>query len=251
MMPPRKQQTRKHHPRFCSGWIRICGCIAVLLLVFIFIGINLSLLFQWNVIDTLSTSSIGTASGQLFHQVVTLTAATVASESTNYDKDDHPMHRLPNQKSILEKNVLETLIHDAGLTQQEIYTYLLQQSNSTTTVETTNEQEQRDTIERILPSRKTITELYGADSPVILGLETCAAFRDTIPAVQRMLGPAGIFSTGTNLLTHLLKRNCYIPERLQYYSNENRTVTKEQLGMRWQVRTYRHAILRCFRVLGL
>lgn len=43
-----------------------------------------------------------------------------------------------------------------------------------------------------------------------------------------------MFSTGTNLVTHLLKRNCYIPERAELYGLE--TATKEQLGMRWQVR---------------
>jgi hypothetical protein len=53
-----------------------------------------------------------------------------------------------------------------------------------------------------------------------------------------MLGAAGIFSTGTNLVTHLLKRNCYIPERAEKYGFE--TATKEQLGMRWQVPWGKH-----------
>lgn len=54
--------------------------------------------------------------------------------------------------------------------------------------------------------------------------------------LERMLGAAGMFSTGTNLLTQLLKRNCYIPERAERYGLD--TASKEQLGMRWQVRKY-------------
>ncbi|GKY90337.1 hypothetical protein MPSEU_000007700 [Mayamaea pseudoterrestris] len=46
-----------------------------------------------------------------------------------------------------------------------------------------------------------------------------------------------MFSTGTNLLTHLLKRNCYIPARFAQYGVN---ATKEQLGMRWQVPWGKH-----------
>jgi hypothetical protein len=53
-----------------------------------------------------------------------------------------------------------------------------------------------------------------------------------------MLGAAGMFSTGTNLVTHLLKKNCYIPERAEKYGLG--TATKEQLGMRWQVPWGKH-----------
>lgn len=95
-----------------------------------------------------------------------------------------------------------------------------------------------------LPTLEQVSELYGP-SPVILGLDRCPHFRDSVPAIRRMLGAAGMFSTGTNLVTHLLKRNCYIPERLQAFGSphdgllldeDKLTVSKEQLGMRWQVR---------------
>ena len=84
-----------------------------------------------------------------------------------------------------------------------------------------------------LPTLAQIADLYGP-GPVILGLEHCGQFRNSVPAAERMLGAAGMFSTGTNLVTHLLKRNCYIPERAEKYGLE--TATKEELGMRWQVR---------------
>lgn len=43
-----------------------------------------------------------------------------------------------------------------------------------------------------------------------------------------------MFATGTNLVTPLLKRNCVIPERAELYGP---AATKEELDMRWQVRT--------------
>lgn len=85
-----------------------------------------------------------------------------------------------------------------------------------------------------LPTDASIIDQYG-NQPKILGLDTCQTYRDTVPAEDRMLGAAGMFSTGTNLVTQLLKQNCVIPERAKLYG-EN--ATKEQLGMRWQVRKY-------------
>lgn len=83
-----------------------------------------------------------------------------------------------------------------------------------------------------LPSMETIVEAYGS-KPVIVGLESCAVFRRNVPEERRMLGAAGMFSTGTNLVTQLLKHNCYIPARQRKYGSD---ATKEELGMRWQVR---------------
>lgn len=87
-----------------------------------------------------------------------------------------------------------------------------------------------------LPTDAQISDLYGTE-PIIYNLESCPTFRETVPAPQRMLGPAGLFSTGTNLLTQLLKQNCEIPERRQIYGPD---ATKEQLGMRWQVPWGKH-----------
>jgi hypothetical protein len=52
-----------------------------------------------------------------------------------------------------------------------------------------------------------------------------------------MLGAAGMFSTGTNLITVLLKQNCVIPARAALYGAD---ATKEKLGMRWQVPWGKH-----------
>jgi hypothetical protein len=82
-----------------------------------------------------------------------------------------------------------------------------------------------------LPTEQQIVDLYGPH-PVIQGLDTCATFRNQVPAVERMLGAAGLFSTGTNLVTQLLKQNCAIPERVAHYGPH---ASKEEYGMRWQV----------------
>jgi hypothetical protein len=85
-----------------------------------------------------------------------------------------------------------------------------------------------------LPTNAAIIDLYGP-RPIVIGLEWCELYRQSVPAVQRTLGAAGMFSTGTNLVTQLLKRNCVIPERAAFYGE---AATKEELGVRWQVRTF-------------
>lgn len=57
-----------------------------------------------------------------------------------------------------------------------------------------------------LPKWSDIMKTYGP--PKIMGLETCELFQNLVkPRLQR-LGVAGIFNSGTNLLSSLLKANC-------------------------------------------
>ena len=63
--------------------------------------------------------------------------------------------------------------------------------------------------------------------------DVCSYYQNTVAGIDRIVGAAGMFSTGTNLVTQLLKRNCYIPERYNKYGNSK---NKELLGIRWQVR---------------
>ena len=65
-----------------------------------------------------------------------------------------------------------------------------------------------------LPSWEQVLQVIG-DKPRILGLETCRTYRETVPMRRRQVAPAGMFSTGTNLLQHLLKANCRVSGRLQ------------------------------------
>jgi hypothetical protein len=82
-----------------------------------------------------------------------------------------------------------------------------------------------------LPTWSQVRQVVG-DYPHVLNLSTCSTFRNAVPPLERMLGSSGMFNTGTNLVTHLLKQNCEIPERRQYYGPHQ---SKESYGMRWQV----------------
>jgi len=42
--------------------------------------------------------------------------------------------------------------------------------------------------------------------PVILGLDRCEAYRASVPLNERAVGPAGLFSSGTNLLADLVRK---------------------------------------------
>ena len=82
-----------------------------------------------------------------------------------------------------------------------------------------------------LPTWDDIVSMYG-DKPIVYGLETCQTYRDTVKPEDRMLGPAGIFNTGTNLLFELMKANCDIKE-----ARNSKTHTEpKKNGMRFQVR---------------
>ena len=86
-----------------------------------------------------------------------------------------------------------------------------------------------------LPSWDDAVSLYG-EKPIIYGLDTCEKYRQTVKPEDRMLGPSGIFNTGTNLLFQLMKDNCDIKEA------KHSTTHKEQKqnGMRWQAPWGKH-----------
>jgi hypothetical protein len=68
---------------------------------------------------------------------------------------------------------------------------------------------------QLVPSWSQILDNYGgSDQAVILGLEQCEDYRKTTPLREIALGPAGLFSTGTNLLYQLIKANCQGPDQL-------------------------------------
>ncbi len=69
-----------------------------------------------------------------------------------------------------------------------------------------------------LPTNEQVFELYG-DKPQIIGLETCSAFRQSVPPEEAYMAVAGMFNTGTNLLSKLLRHHCAIPEREEKYAS--------------------------------
>lgn len=55
-----------------------------------------------------------------------------------------------------------------------------------------------------LPTWEQVESIIG-DEPVILGLERCSDFRSNVPPLRRMLGSAGMFNSGTNLVSETLR----------------------------------------------
>lgn len=84
-----------------------------------------------------------------------------------------------------------------------------------------------------IPPKTDVIEMYGS-SPVILGLERCEEFRKNVKPEDAFVGPAGMFNTGTNLLTSLLRQNCHIPEKVEMYG-------KASIGMRGQAPWGKHS----------
>ena len=84
-----------------------------------------------------------------------------------------------------------------------------------------------------LPTWENVVSMYG-DRPVISGLETCEPYRKAVKPEDRMIGPAGMFNTGTNLLFELMKTNCDIKEARRKFREPKRN------GMRWQVPWGKH-----------
>eukprot|EP00978_Attheya_sp_CCMP212_P047893 scaffold445636_cov98-Attheya_sp.AAC.1 len=84
-----------------------------------------------------------------------------------------------------------------------------------------------------VPSGATIAKLHG-ERPVILGLERCEAFRLQTDPMKRHIAPAGMFSTGTNLLSVLLEYNCQNPVRVAKMGD------KRGHGNSWEVPWGKH-----------
>ncbi|KAL7536427.1 hypothetical protein ACHAXR_007153 [Thalassiosira sp. AJA248-18] len=74
-------------------------------------------------------------------------------------------------------------------------------------------------------------------SPIIHGLETCQAFQNITSSIpsQRRIAPAGLFNTGTNLLSVLLEYNCQNPHRVEKFGN-----AKRGHGNEWEVPWGKH-----------
>jgi len=90
-----------------------------------------------------------------------------------------------------------------------------------------------DEIKQQFPPKDDIRQMYGSE-PIILGLDRCERFRETVVTGDGFIAPAGMFNTGTNLLQELLVKNCYLPERIQKHGEGN-------TGMRWQVPWGKHS----------
>ena len=87
----------------------------------------------------------------------------------------------------------------------------------------------------------SIPDFYG--KPAILGLERCAAFRETTSEFRRA-ATAGLFNTGTNLLTNLVRKNCVVdkacPEKMPQKQKMAMMARGECIGYPFQVPWGKH-----------
>jgi hypothetical protein len=90
-----------------------------------------------------------------------------------------------------------------------------------------------DSIWLQVPVWEEIVQVHGRD-PVIYGLDSCEKFRNTVDPIDRHVGIAGMFNTGTNLLAIILQHNCGIPEGIRKLGR------KKGHGMEWQVPWGKH-----------
>ena len=64
---------------------------------------------------------------------------------------------------------------------------------------------------KILPLWSQVKHLYG-EEPVILGLDQCAAYRESHPPQDRFVGIAGQHNCGTNAMAKYMFQNLIIPD---------------------------------------
>jgi hypothetical protein len=69
-------------------------------------------------------------------------------------------------------------------------------------------------LHRLPTWQNDVVPLYG-DSPIVVGMETCAAFRNAVAAEDRFVGVGGQQNAGTTVLSHLLMNNLRIPQNYQ------------------------------------
>ena len=74
---------------------------------------------------------------------------------------------------------------------------------------------------RQLPTWFEIKSLIGTEA-VLLGLDTCEDFRKKVPPLRRMIGSAGMFNSGTNLVSWtslvvaVAKKNIHVPFQMHF-----------------------------------
>ena len=171
---------------------------AIVLFIYLFLALNAAVLYLWP----------SHLEQQHHHHPGKLLMLEQHDKQSNAEEKD----KSSNAEDASKERVLR-ILRDAGVSEETLQRHSAQ-----------------------LPTWDQVTAQYG-NQPVLRGLESCAVFRETVPAVRRMLGAAGMFSTGTNLVTQLLKHNCQIPERVEAFGQD---ATKEQHGMRWQVPWGKH-----------
>eukprot|EP00980_Cylindrotheca_fusiformis_P028613 scaffold22620_cov131-Cylindrotheca_fusiformis.AAC.8 len=97
-----------------------------------------------------------------------------------------------------------------------------------------------------LPTNEQIQALLGPEPQIVGEDDQCPWFRKRVPnPIDRWVGVAGCFNTGTNLLAELLQKNCILPGvgdiALSSKSRET-IITANKQYVRWQVPWGKHTL---------
>ena len=157
-------------------------------------------------------------------------------------ENDHPSHDIRTNHKIDNNNKIQSKNIPMDVTTRN--------TNRQRVIDTFQQAGIRVTDEELaeLPTWDEIEQVVGTNGPILHNLQSCSAYRSRIPAVERNIGCSGMFNSGTNLVTQLLKANCKIPERVQAYGWEGPFHDKsgksigpgEAHGIRWQVPWGKH-----------
>jgi hypothetical protein len=64
-----------------------------------------------------------------------------------------------------------------------------------------------DSVIKLLPTWTQVSQLYGSQKPVIIGLERCRAYRKSVRLNDRLLRIAGVINTGTTAMAGYMASN--------------------------------------------
>lgn len=185
----------------------------------------------------------------LFLSVVVLIQICAVEYEMNTDPILYRLHLGPSNPPLYREEDIGTRIEELGVEIEEKVEEKIKVEEKANVEEKVNNEVQVDSLRSFeeiltragvevndeirdqLPPKEDVVGMYGSE-PVIIGLDQCETFVNTVVKGDGFIAPAGMFNTGTNLLEKLLSYNCYLPDRLTKHRNK---------GMRWQVPWGKHS----------
>jgi hypothetical protein len=151
--------------------------IARLIVSLIFMSCCLNILYLTQLQESEDAMEVVSGVRQLQKATAKSTAAKDPPEPSNASSSQVPDISTRGKERILK------LLRDAGITDLD------------------------NTTVAALPTWNEISQLYGSQSSIVYGLDTCAHYREMIPASERRTAVAGLFNTGTNAIAWSLSHN--------------------------------------------
>lgn len=155
--------------------------------------------------------AVGVSSMQMFFFHHTSESAVVAQDVRQLEdflsqKRDEVVEKPPPGQSAERSTSRNQTVHDASKvdvasnsTQEDgnPFVQMLQKAGENVT---------DDLFQQLSIIHRDWKQLYGTE-PIILGMETCEAYRQMVPRQRRIIAVAGLFNTGTNAMEFHLRKN--------------------------------------------